>query len=200
MGPVAVGYLGGEEEQSATKERNGMRKQRAGTAGLFTALVLMAPACGDEAEDVEQGARDVATTIAQGARQAATTVAGAAEGATRLKATLTGAAEVPGPGDPDGGGTATVNIDATKREVCYEVTTQKVDSPTAMHIHDGESGKSGPVVVPLTTPTGSDTTTKGCANADAALIGRMTANPSNFYVNVHSQAHQQGAVRGQLSQ
>ena len=177
-----------------------MRKQSVGTACLLTALALVAPACGDDAEEVEQGARDVATTIAQGARQAATTVAGAAEGATRLKATLTGAAEVPGPGDPDGAGTATVNIDVTKREVCYEVTAQKVDSPTAMHIHEGEAGKSGSVVVPLTTPSASDTTTKGCATADATLIGRITANPRNFYVNVHSQAHPQGAVRGQLSQ
>ena len=69
-----------------------------------------------------------------------------------------------------------------------------------MHIHEGESGKSGQVVVPLTAPTASDTTTKGCANADATLIGRMTTNPRNFYVNVHSRAHPQGAVRGQLSQ
>ena len=177
-----------------------MGKRSVGAAWMFAAVALVAPACGDEAEDVEQGARDVATTIAQGARQAATTVAGAAEGATRLKATLTGGAEVPGPGEPDGAGTATVNIDVTKREVCYEVTAQKIDRPTGMHIHEGESGKSGSVVVPLATPTASDTTTKGCANADAALIARMTANPKNFYVNVHSQTHEQGAVRGQLSQ
>jgi len=177
-----------------------MRKQSVGTACLFTVLAVVAPACGDEADDVEQGARDVATTIAQGAREAVTTVAGAAEGATRLKATLTGAAEVPGPGDPDGAGTATVNIDVTKREVCYEVTTQRIDGPTGMHIHEGESGKSGPVVVPLTTPAAGDTTTKGCAEADATLIGRITTNPRNFYVNVHTQAHQQGAIRGQLSQ
>ncbi len=177
-----------------------MRKQSIGTACLFTGLALVLAGCGDDAEDVEQEARDVATTVASGARQAATTVAGAAEGGTRLKATLTGASEVPGPGDPDGTGTASVNIDVTKREVCYEVTTQKLDRPTGAHIHEGASGKSGPVVVPLTTPTAGDTTTKGCANVDAALIGRMTATPGNFYVNVHTQPHQQGAVRGQLSQ
>ena len=177
-----------------------MRKQSIGMACLVAGLAFVLAGCGDGAEDVEQGARDVATTVASGARQAATTVAGAVEGGTRLKATLTGASEVPGPGDPDGTGTASVNIDVTKREVCYEVTTQKIDRPTGAHIHEGESGKSGGVVVPLTTPTAGDTTTKGCATADSALIGRMTANPGNFYVNVHSQAHQQGAIRGQLSQ
>lgn len=177
-----------------------MRKRSMGTACLFTAVGLVLAGCGDEAEDVEQGARDVATTIANEAKETASTVAGAAERGTRLKATLTGAAEVPGPGDSDGAGTASVNIDVTKRELCYEVTTQKIDRPTGAHIHEGESGKSGDVVVPLTTPTSGDTTTKGCANVDAALIGRLTANPDNFYVNVHSGAHPQGAVRGQLSQ
>ncbi len=178
-----------------------MRKQSKGTVCLFTGLALTTLAgCGNDADDVGQDAREAVTTVVSGARQAATTVAGAAEGATRLKATLTGASEIPGPGDPDGTGSATVNIDVTKREVCYEVSAQKIDQPTAMHIHEGATGKSGGVVVPLTTPTATDTTTKGCATADAALIGRMTANPGGFYVNVHSQAHQQGALRGQLSQ
>ncbi len=160
-----------------------------GRACVVAALVLALAGCGDEAEEVEEGAR-----------QTATSVAGRLEGATRLKATLTGAAEVPRPGDPDGTGTATVNIDVSKREVCYEVTAQKIDRPTGMHIHEAEAGKSGDVVVPLTTPTASDTTTTGCANVDATLIGRMTATPANFYVNVHSEAFPQGAVRGQLSQ
>ena len=175
-------------------------RRNMGKASAFTALGLVLAACGDAAEDVEQGARQAATTIAKEARDTATTVAGAVEGGTRLKATLTGAVEVPGPGDPDGAGTASVNIDVTKREVCYEVSTSKIDTPTGAHIHEGESGKSGAVVVPLTTPTAGDATTKGCAKVDAGLIGRMTATPGGFYVNVHSQPHQQGAVRGQLSQ
>ena len=177
-----------------------MRKESRGTACLFTGLALVLAGCGNDAEDVGQEAREAVTTIVDEAKETATTVARAAESGTRLKATLTGAAEVPGPGDPDGAGTAAVNIDVTKREVCYEVTTQKIDRPTGAHIHEGESGKSGDVVVPLTTPTGGDTTTKGCANVDASLIGRMTSAPGNFYVNVHSQAHPQGAIRGQLSQ
>lgn len=134
------------------------------------------------------------------ARQVATTVAERAERATRLNATLTGSTEVPGPGDPDGAGTATVNLDVSKREVCYEVSAQKIDRPVGMHIHEGERGQSGGIVVPLTTPTATETTTTGCTNVDAALIGRMAATPGNFYVNVHSDAYPQGAVRGQLSQ
>lgn len=68
-----------------------------------------------------------------------------------------------------------------------------------MHIHEAAAGKSGPIVIPLTTPAASDTTTKGCSNADATLIGRMAARPGDFYVNVHTTTYPQGAVRGQLS-
>ena len=148
------------------------------------ALVIVG--CGDEAEDT--------------GRRAATTVADRLEGATRLSATLSGAAEIPTPGDPDGTGTATVNIDVTKREACYEVAVQKIDRPVGMHTHEGERGKSGDIVVPSNTPTAGDTTTTGCANVDATLIGRMAATPENFYVKVHTQTYPQGALRGQLSQ
>ena len=123
-----------------------------------------------------------------------------AERTTRLSTTLTGAAEVPASGDRDGTGTATVNLDVSAGRVCYEVTVQRIDRPVGMHIHEGETGKSGPIVVPLTTPTGTDRPTSGCVDADGTLIGRMAANPGGFYLNVHTNTYPQGAVRGQLRQ
>lgn len=153
------------------------------------ALTLGVAGCGDEAEEVEDAGRETASTVTE-----------RLESATRLSATLSGAAEVPGPGDPDGTGTANVNLDVTKRDVCFEVTVQKIDRPVGMHIHEGGASESGDIVVPLTTPTSGDTTTKGCADADAALVGRMAANPGDFYVNVHTDTYPKGAVRGQLSQ
>lgn len=166
-----------------------MRKRRTAGVLVIVALALGMAACGDDDDDVEDSARRTATTLAERVEQT-----------TRLKATLTGGAEVPSPGDPDATGTATVNVDVTKREVCYEVAVQKIDRPTGLHIHEGEAGKNGDVVVPFTTPTASDTSTTGCANVDAALLGRLTANPGNFYVNVHTTTYPQGAARGQLSQ
>ncbi len=161
-------------------------------AVVAASALVLAAGCGDsedEADRAEDAARRTATSAVTGA-----------EATTRLSAGLTGAAEAPTPGDPDGTGTAMVNLDVTKGEVCYEVTAQRIDRPTAMHIHEGPAGKSGGIVVTLATPTASDTTTKGCANADRTLMGRMAATPGDFYVNVHSAAYPQGAVRGQLSQ
>ena len=113
------------------------------------------------------------------------------------KATLTGAAEVPGPGDPDGGGAAQVTLNSDKNEVCYDVTVTKIDEATAAHIHEGAMGKDGPVKVGLDTPKGG--ATKGCKSADAAVVKDMMANPANYYVNVHSKDFPKGAVRGQLA-
>ena len=181
-----------------------MRKPTLLGAGVVVALALALGACGDTAQETVQETEDAARRAAEraeeAARGAATSVATRAENLTRLSATLTGAAEVPGPGDPDATGTARVNIDATKGEVCYEVAAQKIDRPTGLHIHEGEAGKSGGIVVRLNTPTASDTTTRGCAPAEAALLGRMTGNPRNFYVNVHTDVYPEGAARGQLAQ
>jgi hypothetical protein len=121
----------------------------------------------------------------------------AAAAEMKANANLTGAVEVPGPGDPDGGGTVQVTLNSDKNEVCYDLTVTKVDDATAAHIHEGAVGKDGPVKVPLDTPKGGSA--KGCKTADAAVIKDIMANPANYYVNVHSTAHPKGAIRGQLA-
>lgn len=115
----------------------------------------------------------------------------------KVKATLTGAAEVPGPGDNDGGGTVQVTLNPDKGEVCYEMSVTKIDEATAAHIHEGAAGKDGPVKVGLDAPKGG--AAKGCKMADAAAVKEIMANPANYYVNVHNGAFPKGAVRGQLA-
>jgi hypothetical protein len=171
-----------------------MRKHMWGTVAI-AAAVLVTGACGDDDDD--EGTLERAE---EEAREVATTVEKRAEAASRLKATLTGASEVPTPGDPDGTGTATVNLDASKGQVCFDVSVQNIDRPVGMHIHEGEVGKAGPVVVPLPTPTTTGTPATGCVDADNSLIGRIAANPDDFYLNVHTQPFPNGAVRGQLTQ
>jgi hypothetical protein len=109
---------------------------------------------------------------------------------------LTGAAEVPGPGDSDGSGTVKITINPDKNEVCYELTVANIQEATAAHIHEGAVGKEGPVKLALETPkTG---TAKGCKSADAALIQGLTEEPEKYYVNVHNAEFPKGAVRAQL--
>lgn len=128
----------------------------------------------------------------------ATNLSGADHGGRPLTATLTGAAEVPGPGDPDGSGTAVVTLNRGQQEVCFELTVSDIDPATAAHIHRGTADVAGPVVVGLAPPTGGESS--GCVEeVDVELIDEIRKNPDGFYVNVHNPAFPAGALRGQLS-
>src|SRR5215207_10362710 len=120
------------------------------------------------------------------------------QGGRRLTAALSGAAEVPGPGDPDGAGTAVITLNQGQGEVCFELTVSNIAAATAAHIHTGAAGAAGPVAVTLTPPAAGGSS-KGCVSADAELIKNLRQNPENFYVNVHNADFPDGAVRGQLS-
>ena len=114
-----------------------------------------------------------------------------------LSATLTGLQAVPGPGDPDGTGTAQIRVDAAAPRVCWELYARSIEPATAAHIHRGAAGSAGPPVVPLTIP-GADGRSSGCADVDESLAREMVLRPYDFYVNVHNRPHPAGAIRGQL--
>jgi aldose sugar dehydrogenase len=111
---------------------------------------------------------------------------------------LTGAAEVPGPGDPDGSGMATITVNPLKRQVCFTLMVENIAPATAAHIHIGPPDVAGPVVVPLNPPP-TDGASSGCANnVDRSLLRNILQHPENYYVNVHNADFPAGAVRGQL--
>jgi hypothetical protein len=125
-----------------------------------------------------------------------TTDTGVAPGA--ITVTLTGAEEVPGPGDEDAEGTAVVYLRTDSNEVCVDITVQNITLPaTAAHIHQAPAGQAGGPVVPLTAP-GEDGLSSTCATVEATLMQDMLNNPENFYVNVHNADFPDGAARGQL--
>ncbi|HEX4719336.1 MAG TPA: CHRD domain-containing protein [Thermoleophilaceae bacterium] len=108
--------------------------------------------------------------------------------------TMTGKAETP-KGDPDGKGTAKLKIEASKGEVCYTLSWHKIGKPLAAHIHKGNKGKAGPIVVPLFAGTAKHS---GCVKASKSLLGKIVKNPKSYYVNIHTQRFPGGALRGQL--
>ena len=120
------------------------------------------------------------------------------QGGRRLTATLSGAAEVPGPGDSDGSGRAVIRLNQGQRQVCFELSVSNIAPATAAHIHAGTATVAGPVVVTLTPPP-TEGSSRGCVNAEADLIRNIRQNPENFYINVHNSEFPDGAVRGQLS-
>lgn len=109
---------------------------------------------------------------------------------------MTGAAEVPGPGDSNGSGTARITVNPGKAEVCYELSVRDIGSATLAHIHVGAAGASGGPVVTLNAPTSG--TSEGCVAVDRELALAIIKNPENYYVNVHTSEFPNGAIRGQL--
>jgi CHRD domain len=132
---------------------------------------------------------------------AAVTIALAAQdkehGGKPFKFNLTGAAEVPGPGDPDGTGTFSVTLNPGQNQVCYELSVANIAAPTAAHIHSGAVDKAGPVVLTLKTPTLTETA-KDCGALDHEKVKAIMKNPEDYYVNVHNAEFPDGAVRGQF--
>jgi hypothetical protein len=121
----------------------------------------------------------------------------AADGGRKLQTSLTGAAEVPGPGDPDGTGTASVTVNPGQNRVCYELAVSNIDAANAAHIHEAAAGAAGPVVVGLTAPSDGDSS--GCVDVTRELALEILKRPQDYYVNVHNAAFPAGAVRGQLA-
>jgi hypothetical protein len=113
-----------------------------------------------------------------------------------LTAQLTGEAEVPGPGDEDGGGIARVKIDLETNQLCYNLRVRKIAPATMAHIHEGEEGVAGPVVRGLAAPTSG--TSSACVSITRTLALEILADPAEYYVNVHNAEFPGGAVRGQL--
>ena len=121
-----------------------------------------------------------------------------AEAVQRFELTMTGAEEAPGPGDPNGSGTASFTFNRGRGEVCFSLEVEDIVLPaTGAHIHVAPAGSPGPIVIPLTAP-GSDGTSSGCVSADRDLVKAITKDPASYYVNVHSSEFPGGAVRAQI--
>jgi CHRD domain len=128
--------------------------------------------------------------------------AAAADGKAKvLKADLTGATEVPGPGDDDGRGKAKIVL--TEHKVCFVLQWRRISAPVAAHIHAGRKGVAGPIVVnflhglsgPLPATLRS---AAGCVRAGKDVIRAIAKHPAAYYVNVHTADFPDGAIRGQL--
>jgi hypothetical protein len=132
-----------------------------------------------------------------------------AVGGRPLTTVMTGAQEVPGPGDPNASGTASITLNPGAEMVCYSLSWANASGEDAIttndavwggHIHTGAAGIAGPVFISLFQGTSFGTTasTSGCVSADRADILAVILNPAGYYVNIHSDEYPGGIIRGQL--
>ena len=115
-----------------------------------------------------------------------------------FKVTLTGAQQVP-PVQTTGSGTADLSYDPATGVVTWSVSYSGLSGPATMaHFHGpATEGKNGPVAIWLTE--------KG-KPAESPIKGRATLTPDQaqqfkageWYINVHTQAHPGGEIRGQV--
>ena len=153
-------------------------------------LVVMTGACGGD-DDKGDETKVTTQTTAGGTKTDGTSVT--------LKAALSGADEIPGPGATPGVGAALVEVSGTK--VCPDLNVTMGEKPTVAHIHKGAKGAAGPVFVDLKPDFSSGESayqSKTCVDVTADQSAALLADPQGYYVNVHSDGHPNGAVRGQL--
>jgi len=116
-----------------------------------------------------------------------------------VAANLTGDQEVPGPGDmgEEAGGFGGV-VGKSDTEFCTFLFLGPLSSPvTAAHIHEAPAGEAGPIVQPLRTPLAPGET-YSCYTVDEAFVTELQTNAADYYINVHTEALPDGAIRGQL--
>ena len=98
----------------------------------------------------------------------------------------------------DAMGDFTAEMDLQKGKICYLLELQGVPDATVAHIHEGQKGNDGPPVVTLDVKDskGDDI----CLDADAEVLKKIAKSKGRYYINVHSAAFPDGAIRGQLDQ
>jgi CHRD domain-containing protein len=111
-----------------------------------------------------------------------------------MKANLAASAEVP-PNDSAATGSVTVTLDTASKKVTWQGTYSGLSGPaTAGHFHGpAETGKNAGVAVPITPNTSP---LQGSADLTDAQAADLLAG--KWYVNIHTEAHKGGEIRGQV--
>jgi hypothetical protein len=112
-----------------------------------------------------------------------------------MKANLAAAAEVP-PNDSPATGTVTVTFDTGTKKLTWQGSYSGLSGPaTAGHFHGpADPGKNAGVAVPITPNTSP---LQGSADLTDAQAADLMAG--KWYVNIHTEAHKGGEIRGQIT-
>jgi hypothetical protein len=129
----------------------------------------------------------------------------------RFVTELTGFEEVPPVNNTSAIGVAEFKLG--QDNIMYTVNVTDIENVTAAHIHSGQVGENGPIVITLfkeDTPTTAMTTgvlSEGnitATNLEGPMAGQLLSNlisamrNDQTYVNVHTQQNPNGEIRGQI--
>jgi len=99
-------------------------------------------------------------------------------------------------GAPNGSGIATINIEASTDELCWQFSQLKnVTAPTVARIFQKVPGGTGSGGYQL----GAVYNSSGCVHEPSVNLGVIEDRPSKFYVSIHDAQFPGGAVRGPLT-
>lgn len=118
-----------------------------------------------------------------------------AQSGSVLSANLYAENVVGGGGSKEAHGDFNAYAEPVAQSLCYYLEVKGVGDVTSAHIHSGKSGKNGRELVALQLSAMDET----CTEAPGETINAMIARPDHYYVDVHTEAHPRGALRGQLS-
>ena len=156
----------------------------------------------------------IITVLTLGAVAATTSISNSAfaqGGREKFVADLSVSQVVP-PIDSKATGSAEFEPTTNDTSISYTVNVTAINAVEGAHIHIGEVGQNGPIVVTLfepDTPTGqiSGFLSKGNITSDkleGPMVGKQLSNLINVmknegaYVNVHTQQNPDGEIRGQI--
>ena len=97
--------------------------------------------------------------------------------------------------DPAATGSARLELGGAS--IRFHIRAANLGKCVATHLHQGGVGVNGPMAIELN-PGFTGEALDGSIPVDSDLSARILANPSHFYVKLHSLKFPGGAIRGQL--
>ena len=115
-----------------------------------------------------------------------------------LKAELKASNEVP-PNESKGSGSVALTFDEATKKLTWNGSYDNLTGPvTAAHFHGpAPAGKNASIVVPIIAARAASSLLEGSATLTDEQANQLLTD--QWYVNVHTVAHQAGEIRGQVT-
>ncbi|MGH3769014.1 MAG: CHRD domain-containing protein [Pseudonocardiaceae bacterium] len=105
-------------------------------------------------------------------------------------------------GDHEAWGMARIDFDAAHESACYVITWDRLEGAvTAFHLHAAPRHHDGPHWIDFFNDqhfNGPRNSSSGCVHSPRGKILDVINDPADYYFNIHTTAHKDGAIRGQL--